>query len=93
MLVVKKVNGVEVEDIKAEGLLALLQKPVLLLCANYFYTGTLIGVNDDCVLLKDPSLVYETGKWNTPGYTTVEKLHTDQLYVQKAAIEAFCVSK
>ena len=49
---------IEVTD---EGLEGLLGKRVTLLCMNYFYTGTLTGVNDKCVQLTSPKIVYETG--------------------------------
>ena len=52
-----------VEQVDGEGLEGLLGEEVLLLCANYFYTGKLTGVNKTCVLLTDPSIVYETGDW------------------------------
>ena len=86
----KLVNGQEVEG---EGLTSLLGEQVLLLCANYFYTGRLDGVNETCVLLTDPSIVYETGQWTAKGYADAQKLHTDKLYVQVTAIEAFGLSK
>ena len=88
----EKVGTKMVED-ENEGLIALLGEDVLLLCCNYFYTGKLVGVNKTCVLLENPSLVYETGAWKTKGYSDSQKLHTDKLYVQTAAIEAFMKSK
>ena len=53
---------VEVSD---EGLEGLIGERVTLLCVNYFYTGDLVGVNDTCVLLENPAIVYETGDWST----------------------------
>src|SRR5580700_1618212 len=47
-----------------EGLESLLGQKVLLLCANYFYTGRLVGVNRTCVLLDEAAIVYETGRWD-----------------------------
>jgi hypothetical protein len=58
-----------VEEVQEEGLIKFLGERITLFCANYIYTGKLIGVNDDCVLLSDCGIVYETGaftdkKWN-----------------------------
>ena len=82
-----------VEEVSGEGLEKLLGETVLLMCANYFYTGKLIGVNTDCVLLEDPAIVYETGPWENKKFTDAQKLHTKQWYVQRAAIESFGVGK
>lgn len=81
-----------VEEVQGEGLESLLGEVVTLFCANYFYTGKLTGVNDTCVLLSDPSIVYETGSWSDPNWKDAQKLPND-LYVQTAAIESFGVVK
>ena len=83
----KKISQiVEVED----GLEALLDENVLLLCSNYFYTGKLSGVNSTCVLLTEASLVYETGPWHEPGFKDAQSFPAP-VYVQTAAIESFFV--
>jgi len=86
----KLANVVEVDG---EGLVALLGEQVLLLCANYFYTGKLIGVNDTFVQLEDPAIVYETGTWSDKNYADVQQLHVKTFYVSTSAIESFGVSK
>ena len=68
---------------------SLMGKTVTLMCANYFYTGELVGVNDTCVALKDPKIVYETGDWSDAGWGDAQSLPTDELYIQMAAIESF----
>jgi hypothetical protein len=83
-----------IEEVQgAVGLDALLGEEVLLICSAYFYTGKLTGVNDTFVQLDDPAIVYETGNWNSKGYTNQEKLHTKRFFVQRAAIESFGISK
>lgn len=82
-----------IKETEGEGLDALLGKRVLLLSAGYFYEGELIGVNDSCVKLSDPHIVYETGKWSDKKYTDIQKLHTDAWYVATGLIESFGVSK
>ena len=80
---------VEVND---EGLEGLLGEVVTLFCVNYFYTGKLVGVNDTCVKLEDPSIIYETGEWSSSGWKDAQKLPND-IYIQVAAIESFGVMK
>ena len=84
---------IKVEEIEGEGLLALLNKRVLLMCAGYFYEGELEGVNDSYVKLKDPSIVYSTGNWSDADYSDIQKLHADEWYVQRGSIESFGLSK
>ena len=80
----------EVED---EGLVSLLGQHVMLFCANYIYAGTLTGVNDDCVLLEDPKIVYETGAFTEKAYKDAQKLHTNKWYVTKNSIESYGLGK
>lgn len=80
------VNVIEVEN---DGLVSLLGKPVLLMCVNYIYTGILEGVNDTCVKLREPRIVYETGPWSEKGYKNAEKLPGEFWFVQCSAIESF----
>ena len=82
-----------IETTDVEGFDALLGERVTLLCANYFYTGKLLGVNETCVLLGEPSIVYETGAWNEKAWKDAQRLPADKLYVQRAAVEAFGILK
>ena len=79
---------IEVQEVPNEGLAAFLGRKVTLLCENYFYTGTLTGINDICVLLESPSIIYETGVWAEKAYKTQEKLPSS-IYVMISKIEAF----
>lgn len=81
---------IEVSD---EGLEGLMGEVVTLLCMNYFYTGKLTGVNDTCVQLQNPSIVYETGEWSSKSWKDAQKLPCEFIYVSTAAIEAFGVLK
>ena len=80
---------VEVVEVENEGLNAFLGKSVLLMCSNYFYEGTLIGVNDTCVKIKDPQIVYDTGQWSAGSWADAQKMHVDVWYVAQSAIESF----
>ena len=83
---------VNVTEVAGEGLPKLLGERVTLFC-NYIYTGILIGVNDDCVLLSEPSIVFETGPFNEKNWKTIERLPTNEFYVMKAHIESFGITK
>ena len=81
---------VEVED---EGLLALLGEQVTFFCLNYIYTGKLVGVNDTCVKLESPQIVYETGSFSDSNWKDAQHLGTDEFYISTTCIESFGVMK
>ena len=81
---------IEVSD---EGFEGLMGETVTLLCMNYFYTGKLTGINDSCVQLQNPSIVYETGSWSDKDWADAQKLPTEYLYVSLSSIEAYGVLK
>lgn len=73
------------------GLESLLGEKVRLMCANYFYSGELIGVNTTFVLLKGAKIIYDTDTKGVP--TTIGTFPSDQWFVQVAAIESFGLEK
>jgi len=79
---------VTVTEVEGEGLVALLGKRVILFCANYFYSGTLVGVNAHDVLLEDAGIVYETGPLTAKVFKDEQKFG-GHLYVRTGAIEAY----
>ncbi|NBW07839.1 MAG: hypothetical protein EBR82_07410 [Caulobacteraceae bacterium] len=79
---------VTVTEVEGEGLVGLLGKRVLLLCANYFYSGVLAGVNTSDVLLEDAGIVYETGPLNAAKFQDEQKF-AGPLYVRVASIESY----
>lgn len=81
-----------IED-EQEGLMSLLGEKVLLMTSGYFYTGKLIGVNDSCVKLEDPAIVYETGAWADKKYSNEQSMCKKFHYVSIGAIESFGESK
>lgn len=84
----KLANVVEVEN---EGLVSLLGEKVILFCLNYFYAGTLAGVNDDCVLLEDGGIVYETGAFSDKSWKDFQRIGS--VYVRIGMIEAYTKGK
>ena len=75
-----------------EGLVALLGKTVTCFCAVYIYTGKLVGVNKTCIKLENPSIVYETGSFDTKNWKDAQKL-PNEMYIQTAMIESFGIVK
>lgn len=82
-----------VEEVENEGMVKLIGETVTLFCMNYFYNGKLIGVNSDCVLLKNPKLIYETGKWSDSDWRDAQSMGIEELYVRIEAIESYAVTK
>ena len=86
-----------IEETTESPLESLMGETVTLFCANYFYTGKLVGVNDidvlyPCVLLENPSIVYRTGSWTDKTSKNAQKLPND-IYVMLSAVESFGVMK
>ena len=82
-----------VEIDEGAGLESLLGETITLLCANYFYTGTLTGINDVDVLLANPKIIYQTGPWDESEWEDAQALPTDRLYIRIIAIESYGVLK
>jgi len=85
-------KSVQVVEVENEGFLALMDEVITIFSLNYIYTGKLIGVNDTCVLLDNPSIVYETGDFSSKDWSDAQKL-PNQLYVQMNCIESFGIVK
>ncbi len=79
---------VTVEEVDGEGLVSFLGKRITVFCMNYIYTGNLMGVNTDDILLESPSIVYETGAFNTKEWKDAQAL-PHNLYIRTSAIEAY----
>lgn len=81
-----------IEDAQ-EGLLSLLGEKVTIFTSGYFYTGALVGVNDSCVKLEDPAIVYETGPFTEKGWDDCQSLNVKHWYIAIPAIESFGILK
>lgn len=81
-----------VEEVSGEGLEKLLGERVTLFCANYIYTGKLVGINDTCVLLEDAGIVYETGDFSDKSWKDMQKIGKPW-YVMIQSIESFGIMK
>ena len=83
---------VSVTEVEGEGLMSLMGERITLFCMNYIYTGKLTGVNEVCVELYNPAIVYETGAFDQKDWKDAQSL-PKKLYVMTAAIESFGVVK
>jgi hypothetical protein len=61
---------------------------VMFMCMNYFYRGKLVSTTKDTLLIEDPSIVYETGKWSDKEYEDQQRLPSS-VRVMKQSIECF----
>ena len=84
--------AIQVIEVANEGFDALLGQVITLFCANYIYTGTLVGNNTDFVKLSSASIVYETGPFLDAKWKDAQPLPND-VYVQKSGVESFTVLK
>ena len=78
-----------VETLENEGLESLMGKVITLFCINYIYTGKLVGVNETCVKLENPKIVYETGEFTSKDWKDAQALPHKYYYVMKSAVESF----
>lgn len=81
-----------IETTETFGLQYLLGSKILVLCANYFYVGDFVAMDETFIQLKSPSIVYETGPWDDNFYKDVQKLPND-VYLQISFIESYMLSK
>lgn len=81
-----------VVEVKEEGLLALIGQDVELFGGIYIYSGKLVGVNDKCVKLSNPHIVYETGPLDAKKYKDAQPMGKEFHYVSTNFIESFGVT-
>ena len=84
----KEPTTVQLVEVTNEGLIKLIGKTVLLFCCNYNYTGKLIGVNTDSVLLSEPAIVFETGPFSATSWKDAQRLPSPEWYVMRSLIES-----
>ena len=82
-----------IQEVENEGFEKLMGETVTLFCLNYFYNGKLVGVNDTCILIQDPKIIYETGNFSNSSWKDIQSMGIDELYIQKNAVESFARTK
>lgn len=81
----KKIIEINNDQLSMEDLLG---KNITIFCGNYFYTGELLAVNTEFIILKNPKIVYETGELISKKWDDAQKL-PHEWYVMKHAIESY----
>ena len=71
---------------------SLIGKRVTLFCCRYIYTGELVGVSNESLLLTDCGIVYETGSFYDNEWEDYQKLPND-FHILKSSIESFGILK
>ena len=81
-----------VETVEKEGFEALLGQNAEVFCGIYIYAGKLVGVNQTCIKLANPHLVYETGPFLDKKYKDAQPMGREFHYITTGFIESFGVS-
>ena len=79
---------VTVTEVSGKGFDQFYGKRITLFCANYIYTGDMVGSDDDCVQLSNAAIVYETGEFDNKSWKDAQNLPND-VYVMKSFVESF----
>lgn len=66
-------------------------KHVILFCSNYIYTGILVSLTHDTVVLSEPYIVYETGPFDAPKWKDAQRLPVDEHRIERSALESMGV--
>ena len=80
---------VETKEVQEEGWLSLLGKNVEIFSGVYIYAGKLVGVNDRCIKLENPHLVYETGAFLDKKYKDAQHMGRTHHYIALNFVESF----
>ena len=75
-----------------QGFESLAGQRITVFAAPLIWTGRLAGMNDGCILLEEPAIVYLTGPFDDPNWEDAQPLPS-HMYIQKAAIQAYGVVK
>lgn len=79
----------QVVEVEEAGLLELLGKRVTFFCLNYIYVGELTGVNETCVEITKPGIVFETGSFSDSKYKDEQSLRVEKFFISMNCIESF----
>ncbi len=79
----------QVIEVEESGLIELLGKRVTFFCLNYIYHGELTGVNDTCVEISSPSIVYNTGGFSDSKFEDIQSLNVEKFFISMNCIESF----
>jgi len=80
---------VETKEVTEEGIISLLGKNVEIWSGIYIYAGKLVGVNEKCIKLANPHVVYETGAFSDRKYKDAQHMAREFHYVTMNFLESF----
>lgn len=80
-------------DFNGEGLMSLMHKEVLVMCASFFYEGVVVGVDNGCLILegsrkKAPQIIFNSGEMKAKQFVEAEELPRPQWRIMIHAIES-----
>jgi hypothetical protein len=75
-------------ETKEGGFEAMLGEKIQVWCMIYIYAGTLVGINDDHIELRDARVVYETGPLQDTNWKDAQPTK-GTLRIMKQAIESW----
>lgn len=70
-----------------------LDEQLFVFANNYHYTGKLIAINNNFIILQDPYIVYSTGDWDNKQWSDCQKLPTKELHIMLSAVESYFITK
>lgn len=80
-----------VTETQTERLEELLGENVTIFCLNYFYHGKLKAYDDRDIILENPSIIYETGKFSDKDFKDIQSLCTKEWTINRGCVESFGV--
>jgi hypothetical protein len=87
-------NSANAVVLGADHLTAMVGREVYVSCTSYAYSGVLLGVTPQTIEVDCPSIVYETGPWNSPVWKDAQSLPTNTVVIFKSQIEGiFAVTR
>ena len=83
----KKYNS----EVINSSIYTLLGENIIVFCRNYIYSGKLIGVDSDYIILGDARIVYDTGPLCGNTFTNAQSLPS-QWFIQLSTVESYGIS-
>jgi hypothetical protein len=68
---------------------SLLGENIQVWCLNYIYSGELVGVNKEDIVLRNAHVVYETGPLTDKQFKNAQPLPVEEWYIKTAVIESY----
>jgi hypothetical protein len=85
---IKMKQAAKVIEVEGKGIVSLMGENITIFSLNYIYTGKLIGVDDDDILLQDARIVYATGSFSDRQWKDAQEL-AEEWYVPRNCIESY----